>query len=134
MCENCLRILEEEKHRQLHMFVILYKKWKKLASSSIIQSVKSQKQCVHSRILLLKNVSPPKRVVCFILSNLHFPIVKGIAFFALYKSRVLIICLFIYRVTRWNLKKVAWYRYPILKLFCGVTLRKHYIIKATYDQ
>ena len=53
VCENCVRILEEEKHRQLHMFVILWKKWKKLASSSINQSVKSQKQCVHPRILLL---------------------------------------------------------------------------------
>ena len=41
--------------------------------------------------LFLKNVSPSKRVVCFILNNLHFPMVKGIAFYALYKSRVLII-------------------------------------------
>ena len=31
--------LEEEKHRQLRMFVVLWKKWKKLASSSINQSV-----------------------------------------------------------------------------------------------
>ena len=52
--------------------------------------------------LFLKNVLPSKRVVCFILNNLHFPMVKGIAFYALYKSRVLIIpckaddfCLFI---------------------------------------
>ena len=51
--------------------------------------------------LFLKNVAPSKRVVCFILNNLHFPVVEGIAFFALYKSRVLIIpykessCLFI---------------------------------------
>ena len=51
--EYCVRILEEEKHRQLRMFIILWKKWKKLASSSIHQSVKSQKQCVHPRILLL---------------------------------------------------------------------------------
>ena len=28
MCENCVRILEEEKHRQLHMFVYLVKKVK----------------------------------------------------------------------------------------------------------
>ena len=41
--------------------------------------------------LFLKNVSPSKRVVCFILNNLHFPMVKGIAFYALHKSRVLII-------------------------------------------
>ena len=52
--------------------------------------------------LFLKNVSPSKRVVFFILNNLHFPMVKRIAFCALYKSRVLIIpckahdfCLFI---------------------------------------
>ena len=52
--------------------------------------------------LFLKNVSPSKRVICFILNNLHFPMVEGIAFYALYKSRVLIIpckaddyCLFI---------------------------------------
>ena len=35
VCENWIRILEEEKHRQLRMFFILRKKWKKLASSSI---------------------------------------------------------------------------------------------------
>ena len=44
---------EEEKHRQLRMFVKLWKKWRKLAFSSINQSVKSQKQCVHPRTLLL---------------------------------------------------------------------------------
>ena len=52
--------------------------------------------------LFLKNVSPYKTVVCFILNNLHIPMVEDIAFYALYKSRVLIIpckadefCLFI---------------------------------------
>ena len=52
--------------------------------------------------LFLKNVSPSKRVICFILNNLNFPMVEGIAFYALYKLRVLIIpykaddsCLFI---------------------------------------
>ena len=52
--------------------------------------------------LFLKNVSPSKRVICFILNNLHFPMVEGIVFYALHKSRVLIIhckadgfCLFI---------------------------------------
>ena len=46
--------------------------------------------------LFLKNVSPSKRVICFILNNLHFPMVE------MHKSRVLIIsckadgfCLFI---------------------------------------
>ena len=43
MCENFVRILEEEKHSQTRMFVVLWKKWKQLASSSINQSVKSQK-------------------------------------------------------------------------------------------
>ena len=52
--------------------------------------------------LFLKIVSPSKEVVCFILNNVHFLMVEGIAFYALYKSRVLIIpckaddfCLFI---------------------------------------
>ena len=34
MWENCVRILEEEKHRQLRMFIILWKKWKKLKNAS----------------------------------------------------------------------------------------------------
>ena len=41
--------------------------------------------------LFLKNVSPSKRVICSILNILHFPMVKSIAFYALHKSRVLII-------------------------------------------
>ena len=41
--------------------------------------------------LFLKYVSPSKRVVCFIVNNSHLPMVEGIAFFAVYKSRVLII-------------------------------------------
>ena len=41
--------------------------------------------------LFLKNVSPSKRVICFILNTLHWEMVEGIAFYALYKSRVLII-------------------------------------------
>ena len=52
--------------------------------------------------LFLKNVSPSKRVICFILNNLHFPMLEGIAFYAVHKSKVLIIsckafdfCLFI---------------------------------------
>ena len=52
--------------------------------------------------LFLKNISPSKRMICFILNNLHFSMVEGIAFYALHKSRVLIIpckadgfCLFI---------------------------------------
>ena len=52
--------------------------------------------------LFLKNVSHSKRVVCFILNNFCLPMVEGIAFYALYKLRVLIIpckaddfCLFI---------------------------------------
>ena len=93
-----------------------------------------------SSCLFLKNVSPSKRVICFILNNLHFPMVEDIAFCALYKSRVLIIlykaddfCLFI-RLPD-EIIKGAGYGSPILKLifslFCEVTLRKHYIIKVT---
>ena len=53
-------------------------------------------------VLFLKNVSPSKRVICFIRNNSHLSIMESIAFYALYKSRVLIIpykaddsCLFI---------------------------------------
>ena len=41
--------------------------------------------------LFFKNVSPSKRVICFILNNSHLPMVEGIAFYALHKSTVLII-------------------------------------------
>ena len=87
--------------------------WRQLLtnSSAILQLVWCflfyQKMCLLFNknsilCLFLKNVSPPKRAVCFILNNLHFPMVEGIAFYALYKSGVLIIpykpddfCLFI---------------------------------------
>ena len=75
MCENCVRILDEEKHRQIRMFVILWKKWKKLASSSINQRVKSQKQCVHSTILLLRQkvcVKRQKHQFTIVLNNWTF--------------------------------------------------------------
>ena len=54
--------------------------------------------------LFFKNVSPSTRVVCYILNNLRYPMMEGITFYALYKSRVLIIPgkaddLFIYRAT-----------------------------------
>ena len=52
--------------------------------------------------LFLKNISPSKRVLCFILNNLQFPMLEGSAFYALYKLTVPIIpckaddfCLFI---------------------------------------
>ena len=41
--------------------------------------------------LFLKNVSPSKKVICFILNYSQVSMVEGIAFYALYKSRVLII-------------------------------------------
>ena len=85
------------------------------------------KKCTLNAILclFLKNVLPFKRVVCYILNNFNFLMVEGIAFYAPYKSRLLIMsckaddfCLFI--------------GLPI-SLFCGITLRKHYIIKATWS-
>ena len=36
--------------------------------------------------LFLKNILPSKRLICFILKNLHFPMVDGITFYALHKS------------------------------------------------
>ena len=68
---------------------------------------------------------------------------KGIKFYALYKLRVLIIppvkeMTFVYlEGYQMKFKKVALYRYSLLKLifslFCGVSLRKHYIIKARWS-
>ena len=49
VCENCVRLLEEKKNRQLRVFVILWKMWKKLAHSSINQSVKTNKKSAYSR-------------------------------------------------------------------------------------
>ena len=54
------------------------------------------KMCILFKIfailrLSLKNISRSKIVVCFILNNLYLPIVEGIAYYALYKSRVIII-------------------------------------------
>ena len=53
-------------------------------------------------VCFLKMFRPLKGWVCFILNNLHFPMVEGIAFYALHISRVMIIprkaddfCLFI---------------------------------------
>ena len=63
--------------------------------------------------------------------------VKGIAFYALYKSRVLIIpckaddfCLFIELPD--EIYKMASGSVINFSLFCKVTLRKHYIIKAKW--
>ena len=73
----------------------------RLRNSGIFGHI-SLKMRLTQPILFLKNISPSKRVVCFILNNLHFPMQEGIAFYALHKSRVLIIpckadgfCLFI---------------------------------------
>ena len=41
VCENCVRILEEENHRQLRMFDILWKKWKKLATGEKPKTVRA---------------------------------------------------------------------------------------------
>ena len=49
MCENCLRILKVEKHRQLGVFVIL-KKVKETGICIDKQNVKSQKQCIPENI------------------------------------------------------------------------------------
>ena len=52
--------------------------------------------------LCLKNISPSKRMIGFILNNSHLSMMEDIVFYALYKSRVLIMpckvddsCLFI---------------------------------------
>ena len=62
--------------------------------------------------LFLKNITHFKSVVCFILNNLHFPMVEGITFYVLiitYKADDF--CLFMGIPD--EIKNVAWYRYPI---------------------
>ena len=58
------------------------------------------------KFCFLKMFRPSQRVLCFILNNLHFPMVEGIAFYALYKLRVLIIPWNCYQM---KFKKVALY-------------------------
>ena len=41
--------------------------------------------------MFLKNFSPSKRMVCFILNNSHLPMVEDIPFYVLHKLRVLLI-------------------------------------------
>ena len=62
--------------------------------------------------LFLKNISPSKRVVFSIPNN--SPMVEGIAFYALYKSRVLkLSCKADDFCLKFKKKKVAWYRIQI---------------------
>ena len=71
-----VRILEEEKHRELRKFDNLWKNCKNLASSSINQSVKRQIQWVHPRILLLSQKMCVKRhqhQFTVVLNNWTFP-------------------------------------------------------------
>ena len=69
-----------------------------------------------------------KRMVCFILNNSHLPRVEGIAYYVLYKSRVLIPCKaddFIYRATRSKFKSrlVSLSNFEVgFSLFCGVSV------------
>ena len=96
---------------QQHIFIHSIRLWTMFRleyKRSAMQSISFfyQKMCTLFKrnailCLFLKNVSPSKRKVCFILNNLHCPM-EGIAFYALHKSRVLIIpckaddfCLFI---------------------------------------
>ena len=88
-----------------------HRKWKEICLKSpssksygVFFSIKKCAFILKNAIscFFLENVSPSKRVICFILNNLHFPMVKGIAFYDLYKSKVLIMpckpdafCLFI---------------------------------------
>ena len=57
--ENCVRILEEEKHRQLRMFLILLKKVKK--TGILIYKPKREKpKTVH----ILENIAAVAESVC----------------------------------------------------------------------
>ena len=101
-------------------------------------------QKMQFHVCFLKMFRSPKRLICFILNTLHFPMVEGIAFYALHQSRLLIIpckaddfCFFLSGYQKKFKKKIAWYRYSIsnliFSLFCGVTLRKRYIIEAKWS-
>ena len=90
--------------------------------------------------LFLINISPSKRMVCFILKNLPLSNDEGHCILCpvLIESADNTLCKADdYRATRSNLKKVPWYRYTILKLIfsllCGVTLKMHYFIKAIWS-
>ena len=102
------------------------------------------KKKVQFCVCFLKMFRPLKRwYLCFILNNSHLSVVEGLIFFALHKSGVLIrlckaddSCLFI------GLPDEIYKRAPgiviqfwssFFSLFCGVTLRKNYIIEVTWS-
>ena len=95
VCENFVRILEE-KHRELRMFVILWKKLKKLAISSINQSMNSQKHCVQPRILLLW------QKVCVKRHQHHFTVVLNNWTFRRHHWDEFCIKTLVWRHTRFN--------------------------------
>ena len=111
-------------------FILLIKMGSRIYIYGVFFSTKKNVYFISKNAILrlfLKNVSPSKRLVCFILNNLHFPMVEGIAFYALHKSRVVIIpckaddfCLFI-RLPD-EIDKIL---KLIFSLFCEITLRKH---------
>ena len=55
MCENSVRILQEEKHRHLCMFVILWKKSKKLTSSEILRQIDLQKMPILAKKVIFSD-------------------------------------------------------------------------------
>ena len=60
VAECCIRILEEDKHRQLRMFVILWKwKWKK--SGILIDKPKREKP---KTVRILENIAAVAESVC----------------------------------------------------------------------
>ena len=70
VCENCIRILEEEKHRQLRMFVIL---WKKVKETGInIDKAKREKP---KTVRTPENIAAMAESVCEAPSTYQFTVV-----------------------------------------------------------
>ena len=59
VCENCVRILEEEKHRQLCMFVVL---WKKVKETGIL--IDKPKREKPKTVPTLENIAAAAVSVC----------------------------------------------------------------------
>ena len=80
--------ITKQSHAVKHLFLFSYQSYRVFFSTKRMCTLFKKNAIL---CLFLKNVSPSKSMVCFILNNLPFPMVEDYAFYALYKSRVLII-------------------------------------------
>ena len=125
MCAKIAYGFIEEKYRQLRMFVILWKKWKELASSSINQSLNSQKQWVHPRILLLW------QKVCVKRHQHQFTVVLNNWTFRRHHWDEFCIKALVWRYTKFNWFR-SWSQWTIQCVFAslsGPAIDLHYVNK-----